>query len=593
MTVKNLFKPSTMYRLAVAASLILLISVAIVFHVQMKKLNQTADRSYASSKRQYLLEKIFSEISDRETTLRNFIITKDSTFLENDSQSKKSILQNLDNLDAFYSEEGRNYDAAQSLIRLSKNYTNDFERLYESVKKNKKNNLDLRLELANRAKESEQIRTEIFLLAEKEVAKLKIQGINHRYDIETSTTTAFALTVTVLVILVFALYRINAEFQRAKKLNQELNFSKEISGKAEVVANISHWKINMKTGKYFYSDNFYKMIGVPQNSFENPGEFQQYIHPEDRKHTISQHEESLKNRTPTSLVYRIIRNDGEIRYLKSAGEFTRNAKGDLVKIGVTTDITDVYQYQNKLEATNKSLTEINAELESFNQIVSHDLQEPLRKIQMFVSRIEDTEAATISSRGMEYFSKIKNSASRMQNLMIDLVNYSRTVKDNKVFVNTDLNTILDDVLLELSLNIEESKAKISVENLPELKVIPFQIHQLFINLISNSLKYSKEDIVPEIKISEEKIQPNETISNKTIKAEDFVKIVVSDNGIGFQQEFAEKIFQLFKRLETELHYAGTGLGLSICRKIVENHDGFIKAEGIPDVGATFTIYLKK
>ena len=160
-------------------------------------------------------------------------------------------------------------------------------------------------------------------------------------------------------------------------------------------------------------------------------------------------------------------------------------------------------------------------------------------------------------------------------------------------MKTSLNDVLTDVIQELALNIEEKKAKVKIGKLPKINIIEFQIHQLFVNLISNSLKYSKKDVAPVIKISLEKIDSEERFNDIVIKDKKFYKIVVSDNGIGFKQEFSEKIFILFKRLETEMDYNGTGLGLAICKKIIENHKGFIKADGIPETGANFTIYLPK
>ena len=308
---------------------------------------------------------------------------------------------------------------------------------------------------------------------------------------------------------------------------------------------------------------------------------------------LKSHEESLKNLTPTSLVYRIIRADGEIRYINSVGDFTENSNGELVKIGVSYDITEQQNSKFNLEEKNKNLIAINAELESFNQIVSHDLQEPLRKIQMFISRLEGGEIDNVSDTGKDYFTKIKMSANRMQNLMMDLVDYSRTIKENKVFDQIELNDMLDDVVQELAINIEETNAKITVGKLPKINAIPFQIHQLFVNLITNSLKYTKEDSAPVIKITSRKIAAGETVDGIALEDKKYYKIIISDNGIGFKQEFSEKIFALFKRLETEASYNGTGLGLAICKKVVENHNGYIKAKGIPNKGATFTIYLPK
>lgn len=247
----------------------------------------------------------------------------------------------------------------------------------------------------------------------------------------------------------------------------------------------------------------------------------------------------------------------------------------------------------ELEENNKELKSINEELESFNNIVSHDLQEPLHKIQMFISRIEAKEIDLISDQGKVYFSKIKLSANKMQTLLIDLVNYSRTIKGDKVFKETDLNEIITQILDDLTINIEDKKAVISAAVLPTIKVIPFQMEQLFINLISNSLKYSKDDVSPKISIFEEEIFENEIYESKIISNEEYSKIVIVDNGIGFKQEYSSKIFNLFYRLEKDSKYSRTGLGLAICKRIVENHDGFIQVSSVPGEGAEFAIFIPR
>ncbi|HEX9153107.1 MAG TPA: ATP-binding protein, partial [Flavobacterium sp.] len=195
--------------------------------------------------------------------------------------------------------------------------------------------------------------------------------------------------------------------------------------------------------------------------------------------------------------------------------------------------------------------------------------------------------------GKEYFSKIRVTANRMQTLLIDLVDYSRTIKGDKVFVETDLNKVLEETLQDLSTTIEEKKAIIKIGDLPTIRVIPFQIKQLFINLISNSLKYSKEEVPPQISIASKEITEKEALDYKIINKEDYYKFAVEDNGIGFKQEYSEKIFLLFKRLETDPKYSGTGLGLAICNRIVENHKGFIKVNAEPHVGAKFYIFIPK
>lgn len=593
MKLKGLLTPTLVYRTAQGVSFILVISVAIVFHVQMKSLNQSIDLISTSNKKQFELEKIISEIIQRENEMRSYIITKDSAFYDNNLAIKRKIFESLSLIKDQFSSK-KDLENIEYINNILQKRLDLFDETLAISNSQPTNTELLNTKLFEADRQTDELHKKIYELIEQEVTKLKIHNINHRYDIETSTITAFSLTILTLVILLFSLNKINLDFEKVRKLNEELKFLNQVSDNAEKVAGISHWKINMKTGKFFYSDNFYRILGHEPNAFDSKVENMiPYIHPDDVEETMKQHEESMQNHTPTSMIYRIVRKDGDIRYINSTGDFTHNSKGELVKIGVSNDITEEYNSKLALEEKNKSLIAINAELESFNQIVSHDLQEPLRKIQMFISRIEETEAETISEKGKDYFEKIKNSANRMQNLMMDLVDYSKTIKVDKIFVKTSLNKLLEDVLLELAVNIEEENASVEIGNLPKINAIPFQIHQLFVNLISNSLKYRKEDVPPVIKIKTEKIKTGETINGFELIDKKYHKITITDNGIGFRQEFSEKIFMLFKRLETDINYNGTGIGLAICKKITENHNGFIKAEGKPDLGATFTIYLPK
>jgi len=593
MKLKEFLTPTLVYRTALGVSFILVISVALVFHIQMKSLNRSVDLISDSNKKQFELEKLISAITLKENNLRNYVITKDSSYLQDDSIVKENIYTCLDDL-KILSKKTSGVEHINALDTLIHKRFKLFEETFEIVNKHPVDSTALKTKLKISSEVTSKIRNKVYRIRDHEVSRLKIHNINHRYDIETSTITAFSLTILTLVVLLFSLSKVNHDFREVTKLNNDLRFSNQIADNAEKVAGISHWKINMVTGTYFYSDNFYRLLGLEPNAFSNNlDNYLPYIHPEDLPEAVREHEESLKNRTPTNLTYRIIRPNGEIRYINSVGDFTHNAKGELVKIGVSYDITDQQNSRMTLEEKNKTLLAINAELESFNQIVSHDLQEPLRKIQMFISRIESGEMQTISEKGQDYFLKIKTSANRMQNLMMDLVNYSRTIKGNKIFDKTDLNEVLADVIQELSFNIEEKNAVINTEPLPTIKVITFQINQLFVNLIANSLKYSKDGVSPIIHVKTEKIKDAEVIDGTTITDKKYYKFIVSDNGIGFKQEFSEKIFVLFKRLETEGVYTGTGLGLAICKKIVENHNGFIKADGVPNKGSVFTFYLPK
>ena len=424
----------------------------------------------------------------------------------------------------------------------------------------------------------------------------KIEEYNQNYDkmIDNSKTSGFLIALISLVIFVLAYVKMNEDLYKLQKINDEIVFMNQTLSNAEKVAGFGSWKVNTVENRYIFSDNFYRLIGEEPKSFSPSLDgIVNFIHPDDRERVKNSHLESFKNKDkkPTNIVYRYLLKDGTIKYILTVGKFLHNSKGELVKIGVNQDITELMIKSKELEDKNLKLIAINSELESFNNIVGHDLQEPLRKIQMFISRIESKQfLETSSETTIGYFERIKSAAQRMQNLMTDLVDYTRTIKGDRIFEQVDLNEIFEEITEELSLIIEEKNAKITIDQLPTILGTRFQIQQLFINLVSNALKYVKQGTSPVIDIRLENFD-NELVNEKVISGKDFHKITVSDNGIGFEQKHADKIFMLFKRLETDDSYKGTGLGLAICKKIVDNNNGVITAVGVPEQGSVFTVYL--
>ena len=265
---------------------------------------------------------------------------------------------------------------------------------------------------------------------------------------------------------------------------------------------------------------------------------------------------------------------------------------------IITDLTEkkkneeiILKYQKDLEAKNIELLQSNAELNSFTYVASHDLQEPLRKIQTFSNRILDKESRNFSVATRDYFQRIMSASERMQNLITALLNYSRAGNDDVSFTPTDLNVVIQEVKNNLSELIEENNAQIEIAALPTLNIVPLQFSQLFSNLIINAIKYRKKEIDPIIKITAQIIPANEIQTRAFFVSDKYYEIKISDNGIGFDQQYATLIFDLFQRLHGTNEYAGTGIGLAICKKIVQNHRGFIEAVGQRGIGSTFNIYL--
>lgn len=245
----------------------------------------------------------------------------------------------------------------------------------------------------------------------------------------------------------------------------------------------------------------------------------------------------------------------------------------------------------ELEQVNNNLEKSNAELAQFAYITSHDLQEPVRKIIIFSNMLENAMGA-LEERPAGYINKIKSSATRMSNLIKDVLIYSQVSKDQQDFVKVDLAKIAAETITDYELVIEQRNATVSFEGLPTVDAIPLQMSQLFGNLVSNSLKYTLPEINPVIAITTSRLTHSEYGSYINLDPDrDYYKIVLKDNGIGFEQEYSDKIFNIFQRLHTKSEYSGTGIGLAMCKKIMENHNGDIKAAPRAEGGAAFTVVM--
>jgi len=245
---------------------------------------------------------------------------------------------------------------------------------------------------------------------------------------------------------------------------------------------------------------------------------------------------------------------------------------------------------DQLVANNESLKQMNEELDQFAYMASHDLQEPLRKIQVFSDKILRNNNFDPDSE--KYFGKIINSSKRMQHLINNLLDFSRHTVSTNDFKKTPLNELVKNALTELEVEIEKSNAQINYDDLPVVSAVPGLMQQLFYNLFSNAIKFRRPSVDLVIDVKAERMNPVDL--SKFIKysnGKNYYKITVQDNGIGFDDKYAEDIFRVFKRLHSYQEFEGTGVGLSICKKIIEKHNGFIKAESKIDKGSTFIIGL--
>jgi PAS domain S-box-containing protein len=352
----------------------------------------------------------------------------------------------------------------------------------------------------------------------------------------------------------------------------------------------------------YFNKSVYTFAGLSEEEVNKDG-WLQIVHPDDRELNINKWMEAIKTGNDFLLEHRFQRYDGEYRWQLSRAIAQKDEEGNIqMWVGTSTDIHDqknftdklekeVYERTAQLELKNKDLINMNIELQSFAYISSHDLQEPLRKIQTFASRLADLDDQNISAKAKTYLNRIEVSAKRMQTLIQDLLAYSRTNSADRVFVKTNLDEIAEEIQSDFSERIEETNAIIDFDPLGEATVIPFQFRQLLHNLIGNSLKFSKKGEAPYIEVRANRMKGKEIEIPVTYPEKMYYHLRISDNGIGFNDEYKERIFEVFQRLNTESEFSGTGIGLAIVKKIVDNHKGIITAHSEKGKGATFEIYL--
>jgi hypothetical protein len=499
----------------------------------------------------------------------------DTVIKELELLTSNNVLQS-NNLDSLLELIHRRFDFMASTLILDSRLGSD-RREFNANLLTGKNTMDL-------------IQNQINKMIDQEIMYVDDHQKKYAHELHLTPISTLYLVLFSLIVFVFAFVKINNDLVTLKKTNAALKLSTESFNHAEEIGRFSSWQWHIDTGLLQFSDNHYHLLGVDPQSFEPSIEnFLRYVHPDDRHKIEEAGSLAVGKNIPSVISFRVIRSDGDMRYIQSVAKLT-NFHDNKVFIGINSDITEQYISNIAMEERNRELEQINIELASFNHIASHDLQEPLRKIQTFISRILEKDQHVLSPASQEYFSRIQLSLKKMRNLINDLLLFSRAGKTEKIFRKADLNILLENAQQELISDIEEKQAVIHSMKLPELNVVPFQIQQLFLNLISNSLKYNKPGVPPEIKIEVEIAGAPGNLQNVK-KDKKYYRISVIDNGEGFEQEYAENIFMLFYRLHPKSESPGSGIGLSICKKIVENHEGFIFANGIPGKGSTFTFFL--
>jgi two-component system, chemotaxis family, CheB/CheR fusion protein len=361
------------------------------------------------------------------------------------------------------------------------------------------------------------------------------------------------------------------------------------------------WVAGTDGERNFFNDTWHEFTGV-NASERNNFEWKKQVHRDDLKEYLKLFNHHFEQKTALQIEYRLRRSDNQFRWVIEVAKPTFSEEGSFSGfIGSCTEIHDkkilhdeleqmVLQRTSDLQRLNLELNRSNNELQQFAYVASHDLQEPLRKILTYADRLQKFSDA-IPEQARPFVSKIVESSSRMRKLVEELLNFSRTSEKDQQYVMTDLNGILKTVLSDFDLIINEKNAVINAGKLPTLEAVPIQMEQLLHNMVSNALKFSRRGVQPIINISATKLSAEQQQAFDLNGKSPYVEIRFADNGIGFDEAYADQIFDIFQRLNDRGEFPGTGIGLALCRKIISNHKGKVIAEGKENEGATFRIIL--
>lgn len=380
------------------------------------------------------------------------------------------------------------------------------------------------------------------------------------------------------------------------KSKEEIETTRELLDETEELLQFGSWAWEINTNIVTWTPGLYTLLEYDAGEVEGRIGLTFYLN-----HVVEEYQQgfqeklqsALREKSDFSYEYLIKTRTGTLKNISTKGKLVKNEEGEVLKmLCINRDITALRSFEKEQERSIRELNRSNRDLEEFAYIASHDLQEPLRKISMFTERLKAKYDKTLDKEGELFIDRILASANNMRILIDNLLDFSRANRRADTLEQVDIKSVLDAVISELELKIEETQASISfVGTFPTIEAATSEMSQLFSNILSNAIKFRKSNEAARIEVRGAKVTKAEKHVLGVSPNQQFHKIEVQDNGIGFEPEYSEKIFQIFQRLNGKSEYPGSGIGLAICKKIVEKHNGLIFARSVPEGGATFTIIL--
>jgi signal transduction histidine kinase len=478
-------------RIIFSTGIVLLTTLSILFLYETHQENASSGIIYHSQLTRQSLERIFSQVNERESALRGFLLTRDSKhFFPASLPRMEDELNKLDSLVADSEVQKNNAQRLKSLIRKILNQHDSIMLLATSGKLTTDHTYDV---IDSGRRRLDEVRASITAMQALETRSSKEKELDVQMHTIIATLIGAAASIFSIIVFILAFYFIDQELKRSQLyINEAQNLNTKVA------------EINSE--------------------------------------------------------------------LEKANK-------------------DLQSLNNELGSKNFQLEKYAKELSSFTHITSHDMQEPLRKIEFFISVIENQEQANLTAEGKKNLEKIKHSVGRMRKLFLSMLEFSLTNTTDNTIEQVDLNEILSLTLQSLKIYIKDTNASVESEVLPKVRGIRYQLLQLFENIISNSIKFRKADVIPEIQLLCSTVDGN-TLTNRGLKKDQrYFRIDFKDNGIGFDPKYTEKVFDIFQRLLPKSDAYGVGIGLAICRRIAENHGGILTANAKPDEGSTFSLFI--